>query len=240
MRVWALLWVVLVALPLVVAVGALPATGTVDAPVHEHVAGHYVEHGAEETGMANLVTAVLLDYRSFDTFAEVMVIFVAVVAVLSLPRGRTRRHGHSASSGRADAAHAVPVSPVVRFVVKTLSPFIALFAVAMLVRGHEAPGGGFQAAAIVATLFVAVFLVLGGSGMPRPTPSEAEAWLQAAGPLAFALVAWLGWKITGTVLAYPADPSLHLLREGMAFTLELGIAVGGSAILARLFLALQD
>ena len=38
------------------------------------------------TGVRNMVTAVLADYRSFDTLGEVTVIFTATVAVLLILR----------------------------------------------------------------------------------------------------------------------------------------------------------
>ncbi|MDX1455084.1 MAG: DUF4040 domain-containing protein [Gammaproteobacteria bacterium] len=62
----------------------LPAFGDADAPIHTHVAERYVEQGMAETGVPNLVTAVLASYRGFDTLGEVAVIFTAGVGVLLL------------------------------------------------------------------------------------------------------------------------------------------------------------
>jgi multicomponent Na+:H+ antiporter subunit B len=59
--------------------------------VHQHVANHYIAHGQAETGVPNLVTAVLASYRGFDTLGEVVVIFTAGIGVMLL-LGRTRRH----------------------------------------------------------------------------------------------------------------------------------------------------
>lgn len=233
MRAWALLLVAALAALLLAALAPLPPPGSIDAPVHEHVGGTYLERGLEQTGLRNLVTSVLLNYRGFDTFGEVVVIFTALMAVLGLAHG----------DGRRDAAQpepSVPVSPVVRFVVRTLSPFIALLALAMLLRGHEAPGGGFQAAAVAAALFVALTLVLGRERASRMLPSAATPWWQAAAPLAFVLVGWIGWRATGAFLGFPDPASAGPLREAMTFVLEAGIAVGGATILARLFLALED
>ena len=41
-----------------------------------------------ETGVPNIVTAVLASYRGFDTLGEVTVIFTAAVAVMLLIGGR--------------------------------------------------------------------------------------------------------------------------------------------------------
>jgi multicomponent Na+:H+ antiporter subunit B len=70
----------------------IPAFGDPDAPAHLHVAPRYIEQGLAETGVPNLVTAVLASYRGFDTLGEVTVIFTAGIGVLLL-LGRQRRRG---------------------------------------------------------------------------------------------------------------------------------------------------
>lgn len=239
MRAWALLLVAGLAALLLAALAPLPAPGSSDAPVHEHVGAAYLEEGYERTGLRNVVTAVLLNYRGFDTFGEVVVIFTALMAVLGLSHGSGGREQAKAKAD-AEAEGGVPVSPVVHFVVRTLSPFIALFALAMLLQGHEAPGGGFQAAAVAAALFVALALTLGRERAARLLPSAATPWWQAAAPLAFVAVGWIGWRATGAFLGFPDPAVAGPLNEAMAFVLEAGIAVGGATILARLFLALEE
>ena len=249
MRPWPLLLVLLVALPLVAGVATLPPHDAPDAPIHTQVGALYLERGVAETGMQNLVTAVLLNYRGFDTFIEVVVIFTALAAVLALPKGSAPMSPSDASpSSGAGAARAreeedpevasdVPVSPVVRFVVRLLAPFIAMFAVAMLFRGHITPGGGFQAAAVFAAVFIALGLALGQERAARLVPVDWRPWLQGVAPLAFALVAWIGWRLTGAFLGYPMDD--HTAQEAMGFVLEVAIAVGGGVILARVFLEME-
>jgi multicomponent Na+:H+ antiporter subunit B len=64
----------------------MPDTGDPDSPPSRHVSPRYIERGFEETDVRNMVTAVLADYRSFDTLGEVTVIFTAAVAVLLILR----------------------------------------------------------------------------------------------------------------------------------------------------------
>ncbi len=83
---------------LVVATGAVLIYGTLDmprygdpaAPIHHHVAPYYLERTGPDTGLPNVVTAVLASYRGYDTLGEVTVIFTAAVGVLVLI-GRSRR-----------------------------------------------------------------------------------------------------------------------------------------------------
>ena len=83
----------------VTSIGATLVYGTFDmpyfndpsAPLHGHVARHYIEASADEVGVPNLVTAVLTSYRGHDTLGEVMVIFTAGIGVLALLGYRKRR-----------------------------------------------------------------------------------------------------------------------------------------------------
>lgn len=224
------------AIPMLAGVMALPRPGDPAAPVHTHVAAHYIEAGARETGADNLVTAVLLNYRAFDTFGEVMIIFVAlaaVMAVLSTP-GSARGEG----AGPA-AAERVTISPVVFFIIRITAPFIAAFGAFVIFKGHLAPGGGFQGGVILGALLVLLSVVLGRDAQQPLIPVAIARWLQVAGPLAFLVVGLLGLALTGALLGYPDDPGQHLLRELMMITLELGIGVGGGAIILGLFLEMR-
>lgn len=49
-------------------------------------AQHYIREGAAETGAANIVTSVILDYRAYDTLGEVTVLFTAILGALSILR----------------------------------------------------------------------------------------------------------------------------------------------------------
>ncbi|WP_455367141.1 DUF4040 domain-containing protein [Kaarinaea lacus] len=68
----------------------IPDFGTPDAPAQTHVAPYYLQQSLSETGVQNVVTAVLASYRSFDTLGEVTVIFTAAIAVLLLVGGRRK------------------------------------------------------------------------------------------------------------------------------------------------------
>ena len=62
----------------------LPDFGDPQAPAQQHIAPHYLGQGEAETGVPNIVTAVLASYRGFDTLGEVTVIFTAGMGVLLL------------------------------------------------------------------------------------------------------------------------------------------------------------
>lgn len=70
---------------------ALPSFGVADAPIHRHVAPRYLSESVNETGVPNVVTSVLADYRGFDTLGETTVIFTAGIGVMLLLRGSRRK-----------------------------------------------------------------------------------------------------------------------------------------------------
>jgi multicomponent Na+:H+ antiporter subunit B len=71
----------------------LPPFGVEDAAIHRHVAPRYLASSIEETHAPNVVTAVLADYRGYDTLGETTVIFTAGIGVMLLLQGARRRGG---------------------------------------------------------------------------------------------------------------------------------------------------
>jgi multicomponent Na+:H+ antiporter subunit B len=55
------------------------------------VVPRYLGDVLAETGVPNVVTAVLASYRGYDTLGETTVIFTAGIGVLALLRGRRER-----------------------------------------------------------------------------------------------------------------------------------------------------
>jgi len=74
--------------------GAILLYGTKDfapwgdpgSPAATHLSPYYIENAVEQTHVPNLVTAVLGDYRGYDTMFETVVIYCAGMAVVSVLR----------------------------------------------------------------------------------------------------------------------------------------------------------
>jgi len=75
----ALIMLLFVALMLYATVG-LPDHADPQAPANTHVSPTYIEDSVKDTHTPNIVTAVLADYRGYDTLGETMVIFAAGLA----------------------------------------------------------------------------------------------------------------------------------------------------------------
>lgn len=76
---------------LVWATSALPDHGAADSVSHTYLAPDYIRRAQEDTGSPNVVTAVLADYRSFDTLGETAVIFTAGLGVVLVLMREVRR-----------------------------------------------------------------------------------------------------------------------------------------------------
>lgn len=151
---------------------SFPPWGDPSAPASTHVSAHYIEHTMAETSVPNIVTAVLADYRGYDTMFETIVIFAAGVACLFLlrvfrriePESRMFRHiptgitlrmakgvvppKKSIEFERIDLMW-VPYNLVVKTTCRLIVPFSQLFALYVIAHGHHSPGGGFQGGVIL-------------------------------------------------------------------------------------------
>ncbi len=76
---------------LVLAVTGLPDFGSFE---RKHVALFFLEQGLQKTGSANIVNAIVWDFRGYDTLGEETVLFCAALGVFMI----IRRKGH----GRSD------------------------------------------------------------------------------------------------------------------------------------------
>ena len=149
-----------------------PPWGDPAAPASTHVSPRYIEKTVEETSVPYIVTAVLADYRGYDTMFETIVIFCAGVACLfllrtyrkeqvtkrlyrHLPTGITLRIGgdkalpsDSKDFERIDLTW-VPYDLPVKTSCRLIVPFSQIFALYVIAHGHHSPGGGFQGGVIL-------------------------------------------------------------------------------------------
>jgi multicomponent Na+:H+ antiporter subunit B len=165
---------------IVILTGALLVYATVDfpgwadpsSPASTHVSPHYIEKTLEETSVPNIVTAVLADYRGYDTMFETTVIFGAGVACFFLLRISRREepdeclYRHTLTGITIRFKDGVKTAPdleeferidilwtpydlIIKNVCRILIPFIQLFALYVIAHGHHSPGGGFQGGVIL-------------------------------------------------------------------------------------------
>jgi multisubunit Na+/H+ antiporter MnhB subunit len=171
-----------------------------------------------ESGVAHPVTAVLLNFRGYDTLLEIGVLLLALIVVL-------------AAAAREEAKQPAVADPVLQTLARIAAPLMLLAAVYLLWAGAFRPGGAFQAGAVLAA--AAVLLHLAGLAAAWQKPGKCLRIGLAAGFLVFLAVA-AGLLVEGALLQYPPAwaGALILLIEA-TLTVSLGL------ILAGLFLFLS-
>ncbi|TVR65546.1 MAG: hypothetical protein EA422_03755 [Gemmatimonadales bacterium] len=73
--------------------GDLTDRGDPQSPAATHVSVYYIENALTDSKTPNMVTAVLADYRGFDTFGEAVVVVAAALSCLLILLRRRREEG---------------------------------------------------------------------------------------------------------------------------------------------------
>lgn len=111
------------------------------------VGRYYLNHVVNQTGAINAVTAIVVNYRGFDTLGEVTVLFIASTGVAALLWARRKER-----TARTEG------SIVLRTGIRLLTPFVILFGAYIFIHGHLTPGGGFPGGATIATAFLLLYM----------------------------------------------------------------------------------
>lgn len=162
------------------------------------------------SGLEYPVTAVLLDFRSYDTWLELGVLLAAVTGVLALRR----------RTGLTGSLLPAPAEPVGRWIIKILLPFMVMIGGYLLWLGAFAPGGAFQAGVVLAGAGV----MLWQAGHPSLAVLP-ESWLRmllGAGFSAFLLLAFISLFYSDQMLTHPQSKAWIL---GIEYAATLSIAV---------------
>ncbi|MEA3496350.1 MAG: hydrogen gas-evolving membrane-bound hydrogenase subunit E [Bacteroidota bacterium] len=114
---------------------------------------YYANNEPSELGAANLVTAIVVTYRGFDTLGEVVILFLTAAIIgffLKLTKEEIDDNTRMKSLCSA--------SEILQTAAKILVPIIFLFGTYIFINGHLTPGGGFQGGAVIASGLVLLFL----------------------------------------------------------------------------------
>jgi len=114
---------------------------------------YFFEHGYAETGAKNLVTAILLDYRLFDSLFEAGILLVAVSGVIWISKHDLEEKNVPFMIDK----HKTP-DLFVTFA-RLVYPLLLVFGFYIIINGHLSPGGGFQGGALAATAILILYYI---------------------------------------------------------------------------------
>ena len=166
-----------------------------------------------ESGVLNPVTSVLLNFRAYDTLLELAVLLAAILGIWAA--------GPAAPGYR-------PAGPVLEGLVAWVVPILILAGGYMLWVGAHAPGGAFQAGALLAAAGVMLRLAgHPGAGLPS------DPWLRvvaALGVLVFTLTGLALMASGAGFLTFPPG-----LAKWLILAIETAATVAIGVILAAAY-----
>lgn len=127
-----------------------------------YVSDEQLRLSVPEAAGANVVNVTLVDFRALDTLGEIAVLGIAALGVMALVRPLGELVSRRSFSFRA--------SPILQRGANIINPLLLVFALYLLLAGHNQPGGGFAAGLVASGWLVIVWLTSGGSGVRKALP----------------------------------------------------------------------
>ncbi|MDG4647536.1 monovalent cation/H+ antiporter subunit A [Roseibacterium sp. SDUM158017] len=153
----------------------------------ETISDYHIANSYEGGGGTNVVNVILVDFRGYDTYGEIIVLGIAGFIIYALmhalidgPAARRLRNPDYLANRSRDRH---PMMMVV--VTRVLMPIAVLVGIYIFLRGHNQPGGGFVAGLVIA---IALLMQYMASGF---------AWTQARKRIEYHTMIGLGVIIAG-------------------------------------------
>ena len=181
-------------------------------PAPVDTAGEAALLAMQDTTIGNPVTAVLLLYRGYDTLLELAVLLVVWLGVKAVQ-----------PMGRPVAPEAPAATPMLPGLLGAVVPGAVLVGGYLLHAGGQAPGGAFQASAVLAA--AGVLLALSGRLMPIRDPLPPQRLVLVMGLVVFIALAWWGVPMGGPVMSLPGSWAVYAIETAMTLSIALTLVL---------------
>ncbi|MFD1342717.1 monovalent cation/H+ antiporter subunit A [Litorisediminicola beolgyonensis] len=207
--------------------------------VEPSISAYHLENSYDGGGGTNVVNVILVDFRGFDTFGEIIVLGIAALVIYALTEallaGPIRARLLNREPDKALSGERHPLMMVV--LTRVMMPVVLMVGVFIFLRGHNEPGGGFIAGLIVA---IAVVMQYMASGFAWASDRQRYPYhtIIGAGVLCAGLTgigAWFtGHEFLTSSFGYVTIPPLEKfeIASAMAFDLGVFLAVVGAVMLS--------
>jgi multicomponent K+:H+ antiporter subunit A len=190
-------------------------------------------------GGTNVVNVILVDFRGFDTFGEIIVLGIAALIIYAITEallaGPVRARLEARKPDQPIAGDAHPMMMVV--MTRVMMPLVLMVGIYIFLRGHNEPGGGFIAGLIVAIAVVVQYMASGfawaDSRLHYPYHTIIGAGVLVAGLTGIG--AWFfGEPFLTSAFGYFRIPPFDKfeLATAMGFDLGVFLAVVGAVMLS--------
>jgi multicomponent K+:H+ antiporter subunit A len=216
----------------------------------------FLEHSLPDAGGHNVVNVIIVDFRAFDTLGEITVLSIVALTVYALLR-RFRPAPESRGTPRAqreDDARAALASGeglpggyllIPAVIARMLMPVAGVVSIYFLLRGHDAPGGGFVAGLVMATGIIVQYMTSGVLWVEARLRVHPHYWI-ALGLLAAGVAgicAWFAFSPFLTSIEWDLDvPALGSLHLSTVLLFDIGVymVVVGATVLMLIAIAHQS
>jgi len=235
MKIFTLIPVLFVGALLLYAAKDFPEWGSPSAPASDSpVSSHFIANTGVDTEVPNMVTAVLADYRGFDTMFETVVVFIAGMAVIAI----LKNSGRKKSVRREYEVDAEP-DLIVTNTVRLLIPVIQIFAFYVLAHGHVSPGGGFQGGVLMGASFILVALSWDLETALARFPMQWTTIVAGLGIVLYAGIGIFSMFLGGEFLDYAELAKVFPVSREMArYHAMLGVEIGVGLTLTAIMFSL--
>lgn len=210
------------------------------------VSPFYAEFAKSLTGAKDIVGAILVDFRSFDTLFEIVVFAAAGLGIHMLLHYAARKAGDqeepdpqppAPNEHPALGVGGLPTSSLLHLLAYSLLPLALLLAAIQMMYGHDQPGDGFTAGVVISLALGFWYVIFGYHATKKQLPWLRSGNLIAAGILV-GLVDGLLSALFGTAFLSPVDygkilnlplPAGFNLNNSFFFEVAICLTVLGGA-----------
>ncbi|MCL2704324.1 MAG: DUF4040 domain-containing protein [Defluviitaleaceae bacterium] len=123
-----------------------------DCNANSFLKNQYITRFMSDVEGKNVVTAIYLGYRVYDTLFEALVLIISVTAV-------THLSAFDDSDVKERKRVELEKSGMAVYTMRIISPILLLFGVYIIANGHISPGGGFQGGLAISSFYICRYMI---------------------------------------------------------------------------------
>lgn len=217
----------------------LPFIGDVDTPANSGISDYYIMNAEKDTNSANIVTAILADYRGFDTLFETCVLFLSAITAMTVLSTKEKVKEPLTEKLITRNQTAVFGGTIMDAAFRVVVPIVLIYGIYVLIHGEISLGGGFQAGALLACTYL-LDRIIPSFNARVPAISEETGLITAGiGVFLYMLTGLLPMFNGGSFFQYDCLPfggdSIAELHGYGILMIEVGVTVAVMGVIITIF-----
>ncbi|MCG5511351.1 monovalent cation/H+ antiporter subunit A [Ectothiorhodospira lacustris] len=195
----------------------------------------FLDESVPGGGGTNVVNVILVDFRGFDTFGEIIVLGIAALAIYALLEGALHgRAGARLAAWVPDQPQSADRHPMMMVVAtRVMLPLALMVGLYIMLRGHNMPGGGFIGGLVVSIALIMQYMASGFQWTARQVRVDYDAMIGAgvllAGATGIVAMLW-DYPFLTSAHTYVHLPLIGEVEVASALPFDIGVfltVVGG-------------